>query len=151
VKEIALCRLDKKTITNWHRPLRAKDVRLCSAEGWLSRLALWFCRKLNLSFAYPIQEHSYERVMIDGDRLTDLIAVNQRDIDRIWDKQAKYLIVSAQTANDLWGELASQDMWNFTHTMEMAYGKGYPQYRGLTVVVVPWLADGLFLLPELPK
>jgi hypothetical protein len=152
VKEIALCGLHHKTHMRMV-PVRAAELRPYF-RGWagrIGRIAWWFCLKIGLRFDQPIKDHSYERVLIDGDKLTDLIAVNQRDIDRIWDKQAKYLIVGSKTAHDLWGELASQDIWNFTHTMEMAYGKGYPQYRGLTVVVVPWLADGLFLLPELPK
>jgi len=67
---------------------------------------------------------------------------------RLWDEKGKYLIVGSRTARDLWGELADRHCFQFASEQRIGFGRE-SKVIGLQVVIVPWIEEGLFVLPEL--
>jgi len=145
---IDLCSQRTITSTSW-MPIKASDLAL-ESSGWLQRVMLWLCVKLRLTFLRPIEITRQERISIDSYSLLDLISQSQRDMDLVWNRTARYVIVGAETAENLWGEVAGQSFYSFDADFRVDRNHSF-QYRGMKVVIVPWIRVGIFLLPDLEK
>jgi len=144
--EIALC--TQNTIRSiLYSRVAAKELRL-SKRWWWHRALWWLCVRLGLTFDRPVEHETITRIRIDEPTLGQLIGRNQRDLKLIWNRQARYVIIAGKTADDLFGEVASRDFYSFNWNMKMHSGQCI-EYRGLKIVIVPWIERGLFLLPEL--
>lgn len=149
---IHLCRLEKRRVED-AESLRAADLVLCARPGnWLLRkiqdAAWWLCVRLGADFYRPFTRDVYHRIRVDADSLLHKARLNSRDIRHLWDQDGKYLIVGAKTAHDLWGECADQSFMQFAVSSRFGMD-GETKVLGLQVVIVPWIEEGLFVLPEL--
>lgn len=145
---IKLCSRRSIRDTIW-LPISSAELRL-SSIGWLRRLAWYLCTKLGLQFDRPIVDEHYETFEINVQSLQDLISHNQRDMNLIWNRRAKYIVVGHKTLQQLWGELASESFSSFDARLHLGFN-GHSEFRGMRIVTVPWLLEGVLLLPDLEE
>lgn len=118
---------------------------------WLQRACFWVLKKLG-AFASFSEEH-IQRVDIDLDKLVEAVMRNRADVEMLYRKRAKYLVVGADKFYELSVSVQPHYM-TFTVPHQFNARVGYnnrpmPQmFAGLQVIVVPWI-DGMFVLPEL--
>lgn len=123
---------------------------LALANGnWFVRFLWWLIGKFEHRFAHRIRKESYRTVAIDSDSIIEAVRLNSNDIRRIWDLEAKFLLVGRDMAHQLFGEIESRH--NFAFPIEGRFGfNGQTKFLGLTVVVIPWM-DGFCLAPSLKE
>lgn len=148
---IELCTLKTKVSTLW-MTLRAKDLVHILPTPWLSRTiqraAWWVLVRLGAQFDRPIEKTDISTVRIDEESLLQKLRLSKRDLRHIWNQEAKYVVVGHKTAYSLMGEVASRTYVSFNTPFRMGFD-GVTKVMGLTVVVVPWLEEGVLVLPEL--
>jgi hypothetical protein len=122
---------------------------------WLQKVCFWLLKLLGAHAKFA-QEH-IKRVDIDLNKLVDALMRNRADVEMLYHKRAKYLVVGADKFEDLVTSPEVQASYMmFEVPLHFNARAGYngrpmPQmFAGLQVVVVPWI-DGMFVLPELDR
>lgn len=138
------------------RQFNSLDTFQYNAKGkypWLQKLCFKALRWLRASAL--LQEGEVRRVRLDLDDLVKAIMINQSDVEYIYHKRAKFLIVG----HDKFKELAKCEEFDYhffdipsNYRANVGYDREPMPYlfRGLRVVVVPWI-DGMFVLPDLEQ
>jgi hypothetical protein len=147
--ELATYKLD-----SWTHRWTARDKYQYNPNGkapWLQRLCFRVLDKLQAHAEF--QEIKIMRTRLDLDKLVDALMRNKIDVERIYNKRAKYLVIGG----DKWLALTNDTAHNlqmFTVPYDFNARVGFnstptpKMFAGLKVIVVPWV-DGLFVLPEL--
>lgn len=145
---IALRSIQETRIRGWE-PLYAKDLRPSFSGGivrlW-QRVAWWLFLKSGIVLDRPVERLECKSVAVNGNTLIERAKFSQRDLRMIWAQEAKYIVVGHRTSRQLWGEC--DQFFQFAFNERMAFD-GKARVIDLQVVVVPWLEDGILLLPEL--
>jgi hypothetical protein len=115
---------------------------------WLQRWAFWLLDKLS---ARACDESiTYSTVHVDGNDIIQAVMRNRADIERLYNKRAKYLVIGAEDLARLLNEPSIRQMMRFRFPVQIGGFDGRCGILGLEVVVVPWLS-GFFVMPDLEK
>lgn len=112
---------------------------------WLQKLLFKVLRKLKAdSFDTAV---TYKTVEVDTDKILSALMENQRDIELLYHKRAKYVVMGPSDFSRFSGELEAHQFMRFNFNARIGLGRAITP-MGLECVVVPWV-EGFFVLPDL--
>jgi hypothetical protein len=89
----------------------------------------------------------YNTRTIDTSKIVEAIRFNKYDIERLYYKKARYVIMGYDAFTALDGEM--REFLRFEAPIRMGMGNR-SEIMGLEIIVVPWI-EGFFVLPDLEK
>lgn len=114
---------------------------------WLQRLIFQVLRWLR---ANSLQTSvSYETVEIDTSNILNALMENQRDVEMLYNRRARYVVMGPRDLARLCDQPEIRELMRFNFTSLIGINSRRT-VLGLEVVVVPWV-EGFFVLPDLEQ
>lgn len=112
---------------------------------WLQKLLFKALRWLKAdSYDTHIE---YKTVEIDPPSIIDALMLNRVDVERLYNRRAKYVVMGPSDFHRFCTAPEIKDMLAFSFTVPIGMN-GERTILGLEVVIVPWI-EGFFVLPDL--
>lgn len=121
-------------------------LRVIRGPRWLRKPAQWaldaLVRKFGAEVARDVRVRTF--TVAKGETLLDKMRLQQRDMLRLYNREARYAFVGPDVLTDLKREMHAMSFgWQ---RFEMIGDRGM-QVCGVELVYVPWM-DGVLLVPE---
>jgi hypothetical protein len=139
----------KRSVSTTQEAVKADELVLQPKAPWYVR-AIWrLLRRWRVWFTRSVGHESFTTVPIESKSILEAVDLAHEDLRRIYDRHAKFLVVGRGIAHKIVGELADRHCLMFGTEFPIGFNNQI-EYRGITVVVCPWV-EGYALLPELKE
>jgi hypothetical protein len=92
---------------------------------------------------------TYKTTEIDTSKILEALMKNTRDVQMLYYKRAKYVVMGIEAFAQMSNEPHVHEMMRFNFNTRIGINRQFTAL-GLEVIVVPWI-EGFFVLPELTK
>lgn len=132
---------------DWRESLAPCEVRVTKGSRWLRPIALWLVRRFGISEVHHVRICSFRTP--EGASLLDRMRLQQRDIMRLYNREARTVLVGPDTMSAITREAC--DTWSGMHPfsigevpVELA-SQGKHVVRGVEIVFIPWMSGALLI------
>ena len=134
---------------DWREMLTPCEVRVTKGAKWLRPIALWLVRKFGMLDVRRDRVRTFR--VATGETLLDRMHLQQRDMLRIYNREATTVFVGPEVFGEVHREVRNyEDLYRSTHPIALNTEVKLAAYstivvRGIKVVLIPWMSGALLV------